>query len=194
MIGISYKLHRQGSYFLLDVKLRLSGLGGVRIWDAGVFLEMRIANPMLTVLPIGKGLLRRLQRRLISGRWKKGKCESIRCGRMVKLRHNINMAFTAQNSSFQNLKMLQFSEKLGRYICNLCHYIFDTDVGRYYFCTSVCKKAIIVLLTKPALSSYQVYARQALWRAQLLSQAGQATLSRLRIFCPLRTPSLAAFL
>lgn len=39
---------------VVDSKLRLRGLKGVRIADAGVFPEMTTANPMLTVLGIGE--------------------------------------------------------------------------------------------------------------------------------------------
>ena len=39
---------------VVDSKLRLRGLGGVRIADAGVFPEMPSINPMLTVLSIGE--------------------------------------------------------------------------------------------------------------------------------------------
>ena len=39
---------------VVDSKLRLRGLKGVRIADAGVFPEMTTANPMLTVLAIGE--------------------------------------------------------------------------------------------------------------------------------------------
>ena len=39
---------------VVDSELRLRGLRGVRIADAGVFPEMTTANPMLTVLAIGE--------------------------------------------------------------------------------------------------------------------------------------------
>ena len=39
---------------VVDVKLGLSGLKGVEIIDAGVFLEMRITNRILTVLTMGE--------------------------------------------------------------------------------------------------------------------------------------------
>ena len=39
---------------VVDSKLRVRGLRGVRIADAGVFPEMTTANPMLTVLAIGE--------------------------------------------------------------------------------------------------------------------------------------------
>ena len=39
---------------VVDPKLRVRGLKGVRIADAGVFPEMTTANPMLTVLAIGE--------------------------------------------------------------------------------------------------------------------------------------------
>lgn len=39
---------------VVDSKLRLRGLKGVRIADAGVFPEMTTANPMLTILAIGE--------------------------------------------------------------------------------------------------------------------------------------------
>ena len=39
---------------VVDSKLRISGLKGVRIADAGVFPEMTSVNPMLTVLGIGE--------------------------------------------------------------------------------------------------------------------------------------------
>jgi choline dehydrogenase-like flavoprotein len=39
---------------VVDSKLRLRGLKGLRIADAGVFPEMTTANPMLTVLAIGE--------------------------------------------------------------------------------------------------------------------------------------------
>ena len=41
---------------VVDVVLGLSGLKGVEIIDAGVFLEMIITNPMLAVLTIGERL------------------------------------------------------------------------------------------------------------------------------------------
>jgi len=39
---------------VVDCKLRLRGLKGVRIADAGVFPEMTTINPMLTVLAVGE--------------------------------------------------------------------------------------------------------------------------------------------
>lgn len=39
---------------VVDCELRVRGLKGVRIADAGVFPEMTSANPMLTVLAIGE--------------------------------------------------------------------------------------------------------------------------------------------
>ena len=39
---------------VVDPGLRLRGLNGVRVADAGVFPEMTTANPMLTVLGIGE--------------------------------------------------------------------------------------------------------------------------------------------
>ena len=82
---------------VVDEKLRPRGSKAVRIVDAGVSLEMRITNPMLTVLVIGRGLLRRLQRR-VGGRWKGRDCQMNRCGKMVKSNHIIHMAFIVQSS------------------------------------------------------------------------------------------------
>lgn len=39
---------------VVDPRLRLRGLKGVRVADAGVFPEMTSVNPMLTVLAIGE--------------------------------------------------------------------------------------------------------------------------------------------
>jgi choline dehydrogenase-like flavoprotein len=39
---------------VVDARLRLRGLKGVRIADAGVFPTMTTPNPMLTVLAIGE--------------------------------------------------------------------------------------------------------------------------------------------
>lgn len=39
---------------VVDCGLRLRGLGGVRVADAGVFPAMTSVNPMLTVLAIGE--------------------------------------------------------------------------------------------------------------------------------------------
>lgn len=39
---------------VVDSELRIRGLKGVRIADAGVFPEMVTVNPMLTVLAIGE--------------------------------------------------------------------------------------------------------------------------------------------
>jgi len=39
---------------VVDPSLRIRGLKGVRIADAGVFPEMVTVNPMLTVLAIGE--------------------------------------------------------------------------------------------------------------------------------------------
>ena len=39
---------------VVDSKLRLRGLKGLRVADAGVFPEMTSVNPMLTVLGIGE--------------------------------------------------------------------------------------------------------------------------------------------
>ena len=39
---------------VVDAELRVRGLKGVRIADAGVFPEMLSVNPMLTVLGIGE--------------------------------------------------------------------------------------------------------------------------------------------
>lgn len=39
---------------VVDPKLRIRGLKGVRIADAGVFPSMTSINPMLTVLAIGE--------------------------------------------------------------------------------------------------------------------------------------------
>ncbi len=45
---------QRDSMAVVDSKLRLRGLKGVRIADAGVFPEMTTANPMLTILAIGE--------------------------------------------------------------------------------------------------------------------------------------------
>jgi len=39
---------------VVDCKLRVRGLKGLRIADAGVFPEMTTINPMLTVLAVGE--------------------------------------------------------------------------------------------------------------------------------------------
>ena len=61
---------------MVDGKLRPSGSKAVRIVDAGVSLVMRIVDLMLTVLATERGLLRRLQRRRVSGRWKGRDCQT----------------------------------------------------------------------------------------------------------------------
>ncbi|KAK3069261.1 hypothetical protein LTR53_012550 [Teratosphaeriaceae sp. CCFEE 6253] len=49
---------------VVDAALRIRGLGGVRIADAGVFPEMPTVNPMLTVLGIGERAAE-----LVAGSW-----------------------------------------------------------------------------------------------------------------------------
>lgn len=39
---------------VVDCELRVRGLKGVRVADAGVFPEMTSVNPMLTVLAVGE--------------------------------------------------------------------------------------------------------------------------------------------
>jgi len=45
---------RRDPMVVVDPELRIRGLKGVRIADAGVFPEMPTINPMLTVLGIGE--------------------------------------------------------------------------------------------------------------------------------------------
>jgi choline dehydrogenase-like flavoprotein len=45
---------KKDEYAVVDPELKIRGLQGVRIADAGVFPEMPTINPMLTVLGIGE--------------------------------------------------------------------------------------------------------------------------------------------
>ena len=44
----------QDEHAVVDPQLRVKGIQGLRIADAGVFPEMTTINPMLTVLGIGE--------------------------------------------------------------------------------------------------------------------------------------------
>lgn len=81
---------------VVNVKLISSGLEGVRIMDAGAFLQKIITNPMLMVLAIRRGLPTWMQRRRVSSHSKGRDCAVIdRCGIMVNLYRIIDMESTA---------------------------------------------------------------------------------------------------